>query len=44
MKDLKDFTTQEILEELFRREKFDNTFELKNETVSSVTFKFFKYE
>lgn len=44
MKELKDFTTQEILEELLRREKTDNTFDKKSETVTSYTFKFYRYE
>ena len=42
MKELKDFTTNEILIELLKREKFDNSFELKSETVTSYTFKFYK--
>ena len=42
MKELKDFTTEEILDELLRREKTDNMFDLKNETVSSYIFKFYK--
>lgn len=42
MKELKDFTTEEILEELLRREKSDNLFDLKLETTSSYTFKFYK--
>lgn len=42
MKELKDFTTEEILEELLRREKSDNLFDLKLETSSSYTFKFYK--
>lgn len=44
MKELKDFSTVEILEELLRRERTDNTFEIKTETVSSITLKFYKYE
>jgi hypothetical protein len=42
--DIKDFTTQELLEELLRRERTDNSFEIKTETVSSITLKFYKYE
>lgn len=44
MKELKDFSTVEILEELLRRERTDNTFELKSKTVTSYTFKFYRYE
>jgi len=43
-KSIRDFTTQEILEELLRRERTDNTFEKKSETVTSITLKFYKYE
>ena len=31
--DIKDFTTQELLEELLRRERTDNSFEIKTETL-----------
>ena len=41
-KELKDFTTEEILNELLKREKIDNSFELKNETITSYTFKFYR--
>lgn len=44
MKELKDFTTKELLNELLRRERIDNSFEIKTETVSSITLKFYKYE
>lgn len=44
MKELKDFSTIEILEELLRRERTDSSFEIKSETVSSITLKFYKYE
>lgn len=42
MKELQEYTTQEILQELLRREKFDNSFDLKTETGTSYTFKFYK--
>ena len=44
MKELKDFSTEEILEELLCRERTDNTFELKNSTLTSYTFKFYRYD
>jgi hypothetical protein len=44
-KTLKDFTTREILNELVKRDKEgDPDFTLHNETVTSYTFKFWKYE
>ena len=44
MKELKDFTTQEILEELVRRDKEDDSgFHLMSESVTSYTFKFWKF-
>lgn len=39
--ELKDFSTEEILTELIKREKIDNFIELKNKNVSSYTFKFY---
>lgn len=43
MKELKDFTTQEILIELLKRDKEgDNNFHLMSESVTSYTFKFWK--
>lgn len=42
--ELKDFSTEEILNELLRREKTDNSFELKNSTPSSYTIKFYRYD
>jgi hypothetical protein len=39
--ELKDFSTEEILIELIKREKTDNFIELKNKNVSSYTFKFY---
>ena len=44
MKDLKDFTTEELLNELLKRESTDSSFELKNETPTSYTFKFYRYD
>lgn len=44
MKELKDFSTQEILEELLIRDKAgDNRFHLTSESVTSYTFKFWKF-
>ena len=44
MKTLKDFTTQEILAELIYRDKNgDNGFHLMSESVTSYTFKFWKF-
>ena len=44
MKELKDYTTQEILEEIVRRDKAgDSGFHLMNESVTSYTFKFWKF-
>lgn len=44
MKDLKDFTIQEILEELIRRDQAgDNNFHLMSESVTNYTFKFWKF-
>ena len=44
MKELKDFTTQEILEEIIRRDKTgDSGFHLVSESVTSYTFKFWKF-
>ena len=42
-KDIKSFSTQEILEELVKRESKDNTFDLIKETPTSYTFKFYKF-
>lgn len=45
MKELKDYTTQEILEEIIRRDKEgDNGFHLMSESVISYTFKFWKFK
>lgn len=44
MKDLKDFTTQDILEELIKRDKDgDSGFHLVSESTTSYTFKFWKF-
>ena len=44
MKELKDYTTQEILEEIIRRDKEgDSGFHLMSESVTSYTFKFWKF-
>lgn len=44
MKELKDFTTQEILKELLKRDKEgDSDFHLMSESVTSYTFKFWKF-
>lgn len=44
MASLKDFTTIEILEELIRRNnEGDNNFYLMNESITSYTFKFWKF-
>ena len=44
MKQLKDYTTVEILEELIRRDKNgDSNFHLMSESVTSYTFKFWKF-
>jgi hypothetical protein len=44
MKQLKDYTTVEILEELLRRDKNgDRNFHLTSESVTSYTFKFWKF-
>ena len=44
MKEIKDFTTREILNELIRRDKEgDNEFHLMSESVTSYTFKFWKF-
>jgi len=43
MKELKDFTTSEILMELLRRDKEgDNNFHMMSESITSYTFKFWK--
>jgi hypothetical protein len=42
MKELKDYSTAEILEELLRREKSDFSFEKKSETNTSIIIKFYK--
>ena len=44
MNDLTKFTTEEILNELRRRESTDNSFELIKETPTSYTFKFYRYD
>jgi len=44
MKQLKDYTIVEILEELLRRDKEgDSGFHMMNESVTSYTFKFWKF-
>lgn len=44
MKTLKDFTTQEILNELIRRDKNgDSNFHMMSESITSYTFKFWKF-
>lgn len=42
MKTLSDYSLEEIIKELIKREKTDNMLELKLETSSSYTFKFYK--
>lgn len=43
MKELKDFTTSEILMELLRRDKEgDNNFHMISESITSYIFKFWK--
>lgn len=45
MKELKDFTTQEILEELIKRDKEgDNSFYILEENPTSYKFKFWKFD
>ncbi len=44
MKELKDFTTEELLNELLRREPTDSTFEMKTVTPTSYTFKFYRFD
>ncbi len=42
--ELSNYSTQEILEELIKRDKAgDNNFHLVSETVTSYTFKFWKF-
>ena len=44
MKELKDYTTYEILKELLRRDKDgDGGFHMISESVTSYTFKFWKF-
>ncbi len=44
MKELKDYSTLEILEELVKRDKEgDKYFHLMSESVTSYTFKFWKF-
>lgn len=44
MKQLKDYTTVEILEELLRRDKTgDSEFHMISESTTSYTFKFWKF-
>ena len=44
MKQLKDYTTVEILEELLRRDKTgDSGFHMTSESTTSYTFKFWKF-
>ena len=44
MKQLKDYTTVEILEELLRRDNAgDNGFHMMSESTTSYTFKFWKF-
>lgn len=44
MKELKDCTTHEILEELLRRDKErDSGFHIMSESTTSYTFKFWKF-
>lgn len=43
-KDIKSYSTQEILKELLKREEKDSTFELIKETPTSYTFKFFRFD
>ena len=44
MKQLKDYTTVEILEELLRRDKAgDSGFHMTSESTTSYTFKFWKF-
>ena len=43
MKDLSKYTTQEILDELLKREPMDPDFYISNDTTISVTIKFFKH-
>lgn len=44
MKELKDFTTEELLNELLRREPTDSTFEMTTITPTYYTFKFYRFD
>lgn len=44
MKSLSDFSTEEIINELLKRDKKNENVFLINETVTSYTFKFYKYK
>ena len=41
---IQDFTTEELLNELLRREQEDSSYELIKETPTSYTFKFYRYD
>lgn len=43
MKDLSTYTTQEIIDELIKRESMDPDFYIVDENVTSIHLKFFKH-
>ena len=44
MMDLSKISTEELLRELLRREPTDSSFELKSESPTSYTFKFYRFD
>lgn len=44
MIDISKIPTEDILKELLRREHTDNSFELKLESPTSYTFKFYRFD
>ena len=44
MTDLSKVSTADILKELLRREPTDSSFELKTESPTSYTFKFYRFD